>query len=354
MKKITVNGDNFDLASVREVSGLLREGAIVALPTETVYGLAAIYDNPDAVSRLYKIKRRPSGKPFTLCPGDSGKAKEKFGLLLPFGYRMIDRFWPGPLTLIFHGANSQDKIGIRVPSHKFTRAVLEELGSFVCMPSANISGEKESLSAQDVDSLFGSSIDLVVDGGSPQFSQNSTVVDLTYHPFKILREGVIASQELMEVFFKKRVVFVCSGNTCRSPMAEHMLKKRLEEKFPHVAARYEVISCGIIALENQPANHEATKVLREEEGFDMAIHRSRKIDRNLVLSSDLFFVMEEVHRKYILDLEPTAEARIFLLSKFLNPESEEGIIDPIGRDRSVYKKVYSIIDQAVEELISWL
>ncbi len=354
MKKIMVDRNSFDESIIKQAALSLREGKIVALPTETVYGLGAVCDNQQAVNRLYQIKKRPTNKPFTICVPDKTTAKKHFAVMPPFGYRILDEFWPGPLTIIFYAPGGEKKIGIRIPSHKLVLAVLKELGASVCLPSANISGEKNSLSAEEVEQIFGDSVDLIIDAGKSELKVPSTVVDLTYHPFKVLREGRISAKDLMMVFFRKRIVFVCTGNTCRSPLAEYMLKRRLSEIFPYLEARYDIVSRGIISLGAQPAHYEISRILKEKEGIDPSSHISTKLDKDMILSSDIFIVMEEMHKDYIIKTEPTAESRIFPLRKFLPSEYSQDIIDPISKPVEVYEKVYFLLDQAINELIEWL
>lgn len=354
MKRIVIDKRDIDNLKVREVASLLKEGRIVGLPTETVYGLGAIYDNSSAVDRLYRIKKRSKDKPFTLCVESKEKASEWFALMPAYAYRLIERLWPGPLTIVYYRRNgNEDKVGIRVSAHPFISALLRVLRKPIFLPSANISGEKEATKAEEVMAIFDDSLDLIVDAGPSHFGKPSTVVDLTYHPFKVIREGVVSIKDLVSIFLKKRLVFVCTGNTCRSPMAEYLLKHRMEEKYPYLLDKYEIISRGILYLEGNPISEEVKNLLQEE-GINVRDHRSRRLNREILLSSDLIIVMEKKHRDYILNIEPTLEPRIFLLSKF-SPEGEErDIPDPISKPLERYRDVYVTIKEAVEELIDWL
>jgi L-threonylcarbamoyladenylate synthase len=252
MKKIFIDPKNLDYSLLKEVAQTIQQGGIVALPTETVYGLAVCADKKEAVEKLYMIKKRPKEKPFTYVVDEPKKAmNEYFSIMPPFAYRLIEKYWPGPLTLVYYSQWEDKKIGLRVPSHIIAQCVLKETKCKVYLPSANISGEKEALSSKEVEEIFNGEVDLIVEGLNPLYQQPSTVLDLTYHPFKILREGVVSEREIINVFIKKRITFVCTGNTCRSPMAEFLLKKYLKEKKPYLENRYEIISRGVVYFEGQ-------------------------------------------------------------------------------------------------------
>ncbi len=353
MKRVQLNAQGSDLASFQEVKDTILHGGIVALPTETVYGLGALARDKAAVEKLYTIKQRDTSKPFTLVVGSVDQALNIFTTLPPYGYRLIERFWPGPLTMIFYD-KKDEKVGVRVPAHDILQRILSGLTDPIYLPSANVTGQQEAFSADDVESSFNEQIDMIVDGGVSRYCQPSTVLDITYHPFKILREGVITTREIVETFVKKRLVFVCTGNTCRSVLSEYLLKKYLFEYDPQLADRYEIISCGVAASEGRGASDSVLDILFHEEEIGAVDHSSCRLDRETLLSADLIFTMENSQKDYVLKLEPTVGARVFPLSKFLPKSPEVDIQDPIGQPRQVYQKVYELIKTAVVELREWL
>lgn len=353
-KKVFIDPNDIDASLIKAVAEVCLGGGIVALPTETVYGLAACAHDPAVVEKLRAIKNRPAGKPFAYAVSDKNNAINNYlSTLTPFGYRLIEKFWPGPLTIIYY-SKEDEIIGVRVPAHPVAREILKAIGKKVFLPSANVSGEKEAVTAQEVEAALSGKINLVVDSGSLTYNKASTVIDLTYRPFKILREGVVSEREIIDVFIKKRILFVCTGNTCRSPMAQFLFKKYFLEAKPYFSDRFEIISRGVSAYEGARISSPAASILRENEDIDTTSFRSKKIDRQTLLSSDLIFTMEAGQNAHILNMEPTIKGRMFPLVKFITPEPEADIPDPIGKSYEDYEKVYSLIKKAIMELKNWL
>lgn len=354
MKKISIDPNNINYSLIKETARVLSSGGIVAMPTETVYGLGGRADIKEVVSKLYDLKQRPKDKPFSFALSNIDKIIDKrFDTLPAFGYRLIEKFWPGPLTIIYYAPDGQ-KVGIRVPSNIIAREILEELGQAIYLPSANISGQKEAVSAQEVEDIFNGKIDLIVDGGKCDNPKPSTLVDLTSRAFKVLREGAISEEDIIKTFVRKRIIFVCTGNSCRSPMAHLLFEKYLKQQSPYFEERFEVISRGIAAFPGSKVTKEVLDILSKQEGLDASDFRSERLDRHMILSSDLIFTMENIQTRRILNLEPKAEGRVFNLSKFLPPELEKDIPDPIGRSKKFYDNVYSLIREAILELVDWV
>ena len=353
MKIVTVDAENIDQGVIADAVRVLKSGGIVAMPTETVYGLAGSCGNKDALKKLYALKNRSQDKPFSLGLGDAQKGKEVFGVLPPFAYRLLEEFWPGPLTVVSY--DTRDKVvGVRVPEHPVARRVLQAFGSGVCLPSANLSGAPEATTAQEVEAAFDGNIDMIIDSGPCKYGKASTVIDLTFYPFQILRQGAVSEQKIIETFTRKRILFVCTGNTCRSPMAQFLTQIYMNKLSPYAAQRYEVISRGIAAYPGGQAAGGVLQVIRENENIDVKGFASQRLNRDTLLSSDLIFTMEDEQYNHILKMEPTVDGRFFHLKKFLPPELEGDISDPIGQGPEAYRKLYEVMSKAINELIHWL
>lgn len=173
----------------------IRFGRLIAFPTETVYGLAANRSKKSAVAALYKVKRRPRVKPFTVHIADTRLIKKMGCRLTPEAKALIRKYWPGPLTIILRSKTG--RIGFRMPANRIALELIRRCEVPVIAPSANLSGSRAPVSARDVLRGLDGKIDMVLDGGRTKVGIESTVVDLTTRPPRILREGAISSVDVM-------------------------------------------------------------------------------------------------------------------------------------------------------------
>ncbi len=186
---------------------ILKDGGIVAFPTDTVYGLGAASYLYQAVERIYQAKERPRNMAFPLLLANVSQITEVAYPVPQVAWLLVHKFLPGALTLVLHKSKSVPDIitadgmtvAIRVPAHPVPVALAEGLGSPIVGTSANLSGRPSSLTAVDVHSQFGSKIDLVIDGGRCLGGKESTIVDVTGETPVILREGAISRRELEQV-----------------------------------------------------------------------------------------------------------------------------------------------------------
>ena len=184
---------------------LLRDGGVVAFPTDTVYGVGADPLQPEAVRRLYRIKGRPDNKPIAILVGSIEDAARVAQNLPTTFSRLAHRFWPGGLTLIVEARDLPPEItaggstvGVRMPDHPLTLELLRGFGGPIATTSANRSGEPPATSAEEVNAQLGDRVNLIVDGGDTITRVASTVLDLSVSPPQILRHGGISEEALME------------------------------------------------------------------------------------------------------------------------------------------------------------
>lgn len=216
-------------SAVRRAAALLRAGELVALPTETVYGLAANAFDPRAVARIFEAKGRPQHNPIIVHVSNMAMARRCVTEWTPAAEQLAKSFWPGPLTLVLPRSPEIPEIvtaggstvGVRWPSHPFMQAVIAECGFPLAAPSANLSNQISPTNAEHVRNHLGGQIGLIVDGGSSQVGIESTVVDLSDGVPRVLRPGMIHAQALAAVLGTDEMVATDSipaGNrTLKSP-----------------------------------------------------------------------------------------------------------------------------------------
>ena len=208
--------------AVERAVEILRAGGLVAIPTETVYGLAADPENPDAVARLYAVKGRPADHPLILHALDIG-ACEGWAVIDERLHLLAARFWPGPLTVVAaRGARTpasitggQNTVALRSPAHPLARAILAAFGAPLVAPSANRFGRVSPTTADHVRADLGTDVDLIVDGGAAVIGVESTIVDSTSAVPAILRTGAVGAAALSDALGVP--VVVRAGGDVRVP-----------------------------------------------------------------------------------------------------------------------------------------
>lgn len=190
-----------------EAGEVLKKGGIVAFPTDTVYGLGCIYTDSDAVRKIFEAKGRDEGKPLSVLVCDIMQVGRVADDITNDALKLMTAFWPGALTLILKKndtvpeevAAGGDTIGVRMPESVCARELIARSGVPLAAPSANLSGKRSSVTADDVREDLDGRIDLVIDGGECSIGVSSTVLDISDGDLKILREGVITADMIREV-----------------------------------------------------------------------------------------------------------------------------------------------------------
>ena len=196
-------------------------GGLVAVPTETVYGLAGNGMDEKAVEKIYEVKGRPAIKPLSLMVA-SPEEIGRFAVEVPDAAKMLaEKFWPGPLTIVLK-ANPDipeivraggDTIGLRCPDHALTLQALREAGVPFAAPSANLSGALSPKTAGDVLKVFDGVIDAVIDGGACTLGRESTILDMSKKPYRVLRQGALPEESISDALVENMHIFGITGTT---------------------------------------------------------------------------------------------------------------------------------------------
>lgn len=257
-----INNVSSDKAAIKEAGKILRQGGLVAFPTETVYGLGANALDAEAVGAIFKAKGRPQDNPLIVHIADFAEIHNVARLSSPLAERLINIFWPGPLTLVLPKTNAVpkevtaglDTVAVRMPDHPVAQAVITAAGVPIVAPSANLSGSPSPTTAQHVLEDLDGCIHGVLDGGPTNVGIESTVLDITGPTPTILRPGGVTAEQLSEVL--KEVQY--------DPAIESD-KKNITPRSPGVKYKHYSPKAPVILLEGTAehiANH--TKKLIDE------------------------------------------------------------------------------------------
>ncbi len=366
---VRISGRQGDLDRIKEAARIIEAGGLIVFPTETVYGIACRVHN-DSLARLDEIKGRDTSKHYTLHIGQIEEYRKYVPAVGIQTEKLIRQAWPGPLTLVFElGAADMEEqksrvsrdtaevlyknnsIGVRCPDHPVASLLLRLVQDPVVAPSANRAGKPPATDADQVLSELAEQVDMVLDGGPCKHKRSSTVAMVGRHGVEILREGVYSGAELHRMS-EVRFLFVCTGNTCRSPMAEGFFRKYLAEKIgcgvDELESRgYKVLSAGTMNMAGVPASAEAVTACALK-GVDITDHASQHLTRSLIDGSDFVFGMTPSHCEQVIFLCPDAERKCSLLAK------GQGVPDPIGQSQEYFNRTADIIEAAVKARISEL
>lgn len=218
-----------------ELVGIMRGGGLVAVPTETVYGLAGNGLDEKAVAEIYEVKGRPEVKPLSLMVHDAASMERYCENVPPQAYTLAKNFWPGPLTIVMKAKPcvpeivraGGETVGLRCPDHPLTLELLEKSGVPFAAPSANPSGEPSPKNADSVLKYFDGKIDAVLDGGECGIGCESTLIDLSRTPYRILRQGALPADEIADALVDSmKIIGITGGTGCGKTTALNELERR--------------------------------------------------------------------------------------------------------------------------------
>lgn len=238
-----INEINIDEQVIQEAGEILKGGGLVAFPTETVYGLGADALNEEAAAKTYAAKGRPSDNPLIVHIAELEALKKIVEKIPLSAIRLAERFWPGPLTMIFDKSEAVpygttgglNTVAVRMPNNEIARELIRAAGGYVSAPSANTSGRPSPTTAEHVREDLDGKIDMILDGGSVEIGLESTILDMTVNPPMILRPGAITAEMMEPVIGNVSIDETVMGNdTEKAPKAPGM-------KYRHYAPKAKLL-----------------------------------------------------------------------------------------------------------------
>jgi len=370
MDYFKLDSSNPDKNIIKKSAEVIKSGGIIVYPTDTLYGLGVDITNKQAMDRLYYLKGRNASKPVSIMVNNLEQLEQLVGKLYKIEYNASKLFFPGKITLIISAKDKLSiprmshlkKLGFRIPQSKTTNMLIEYAGTPISTTSVNISSKENVKNVEDILAIFGDKIDLILDAGPVQSTKGSSILDLTTEPPTLLRKGEISRSEIVQKLGyeistnycnKYLITFICSGNICRSPMGEGVIKKIISKsKYRNIV---EVNSAGTLNISNSPVHINALKV-SEDNGIDINAHISKHVQAKIVRESNLIIAMALDHFAYLRRKYPAFKNKIILLKQWKKSRTltNPSISDPIGHDEKFFKKTFVEIETEINRITPYL
>ena len=356
---------------------VLDSGGLVVFPTETVYGIAASVTSEQGHAQLRRFKGRNEDRPFTIHLPNPLAADRYVDTTSPKLSRVIRKMFPGPVTLIVEVTDKvikskleslglpvqtrnrlyfENTVGLRCPDQPLAQQVLAATSAPVVASSANRRGAAPPYDAHEAADAVGDDAALLIDGGRCQYAKPSTIVRLGCGPqgepkVTVERDGVY-DERFVRKLLRWTMLVVCSGNTCRSPMAEGMAKQILAEQRGLTINELEtaglrVLSAGAFTAGGLPASPEAVEAMSKID-IDLSNHRSQPLSPELIHEADVIYCMTRDHYQAIVSMSPSAADK----TSTLDPQGD--VEDPFGSNATGYQRCAELIRRRLAQRLKEL
>lgn len=335
-----------------EVSGhKIEKNTIFLHYTGSMFGIGCSAYSKEAIEKINLLKGRENKSGYIILIPEVGWLKRFDVQITPRIHRILQQYWPGELSVIlevtdprFQQISKNGKVAFRIPTDKLLREFILKIDQPIISTSVNISGEKPVQNLNKILDEFESLFDFAILSDEAKVSNNkpSTIIEFSDTKLNLVREGSIPFSEIELSYSSPQILFICTGNTCRSPIAEFVAKKIIIDENIKLRAASAGFTAGGI-----PISENSSRVLASN-GIDASDHTSKLLNAKILRDSWLVLTMTLEHKNKILQLYPASASKVHTLSEYAGYNSD--VADPIGKDIEYYKNTFEEINEKVKSI----